>query len=295
MTRLRAVTFRLPHSEASATFLTALRTLLGGVPYAAAAPGRLQLTPPAPTGALPVTVFELADVAAPQLLCGDAWSLTVDAEATRSRSSTAGASTASARGAGTAPPPLDGPDALVPGVDLAEAAALLAGHVVAVDHTGVNLPAATLPLDRWQVIVAALAEASTFYRYPTGEPWLFVLPSTAAEHADDIRDFPDGREPRFEVVRDEWLDAPLWQFALHTDLSRPQLEALFPAPAGTAFPGLGDVFRAVTVRSPWPGLLLRLDLYYRSGLRTDWETGEWLVAEGGRIIGSPGVRNNDPT
>ncbi|MGI5241395.1 hypothetical protein [Dactylosporangium sp. CA-139066] len=40
-------------------------------------------------------------------------------------------------------------------------------------------------------------------------------------------------------------------------------------------------------------LQLRLDLCYRRGLRTDGETGEWLVAEGGRIRGSQSVRNND--
>jgi hypothetical protein len=333
MNRLQAITYRLPHSEASTAFLSALRTMLAVVPYVAAAPGRIQLTPPAPAGALPVTVFELADVPGPQLRCGDAWSLNVDAAVTPvAAGPLSAAPTEATRSSAVRPPPAAGsPEADTtatvaprppmaphtaafstaaasgtaastvaaaaaaepPGVDMADAAALLGGHVAAVDHTGVNLPAATVPPVRWADIVAAIAEVSTLYRYPTGEPWLFVLPSTQSEHADDIRDFPDGREPRFEVVHDEWLDGLLWQFALHTDLSREELEAMFPEPAGVAFPGLGEVFRAVTVRSPWPGMQLRLDLYYHRGLRSDWETGEWLVAEGGRIRRERGVRNND--
>jgi hypothetical protein len=323
MQRLSAITYRLPYSPASTDFLAHLRALLTRVPYAGTAPGRLQLTPPWPAGALPVTAFEVANVSSAEIRFGDAWSLGTDAEswsptAAAFGSSPVGTSAPDATFSPAAPTAAPGhatpaaviedlasphaglsassndaaaqavPDA---GIGVAEFVQRLAGHVVAVDHTGMNLPAAAVPPERWQAIVHAVAGASAFYRYPTGEPWLFVLPSNEAEYATDIDAFADGREPRFELVRDEWLDGPLWQFALRTDLSRPDLEAMFPDPVGAAFPGLGEVFRAVTVRSPWPGLQIRFDLYYgrtdavtdRAGALTDWETGEWLVRAGGRI------------
>src|SRR5262249_22351054 len=78
MHRLPVITYRLPYSTASTAFLAALRTLLAGVPYAAAAPGRLVLTPSAPVAALPVTAFEIANIPAPEVRFGDGWSLTVD-------------------------------------------------------------------------------------------------------------------------------------------------------------------------------------------------------------------------
>ncbi|MFD0577779.1 hypothetical protein [Dactylosporangium darangshiense] len=334
MQRLSAITYRLPYSPASTDFLAHLRALLTRVPYAGTAPGRLQLTPPWPAGALPVTAFEVANVPSAEIRFGDAWSLGTDAGSwspTQTAAalgwSTVGTSApdaTSSRAAPAAAPGHETPAAAIEdlanahvglsgsgndastqavpdaGIGMAEFAQRLAGHVVAVDHTGMNLPAAAVPPERWQAIVHAVAGVSTFYRYPTGEPWLFVLPSNEAEYATDIDAFADGREPRFELVRDEWLDGPLWQFALRTDLSRPDLEAMFPDPVGAAFPGLGEVFRAVTVRSPWPGLQIRFDLYYsridavtdRAGALTDWETGEWLVTAGGRIKRDDGSEPN---
>ncbi|TDC05498.1 hypothetical protein E1265_35415, partial [Streptomyces sp. 8K308] len=153
-----------------------------------------------------------------------------------------------------------------------------------VDHPGVNVPTRLAPPERWRELVDALASASTMYRYPTGEEWPFVLPSTPDERRDDIRDFVVGREPRFELVHEEWLTEPHWQFALWTDLTRAELEGLFPEPEGFTFPELEDVFRVVPVVHPWSGLGIRFDLCYRvDDGPTDWETGEWLVTAGGRM------------
>jgi hypothetical protein len=59
---------------------------------------------------------------------------------------------------------------------------------------------------------------------------------------------------------------------------------MFPEPEGTTFPELEEIFRVVPVLSPWPGLDVRFDLCYRiDNGPSDWETGEWLVTEGGRI------------
>ncbi len=74
------------------------------------------------------------------------------------------------------------------------------------------------------------------------------------------------------------------QFSFGTDLSRAEIEARFPAPEGIAFPELEDIFRTVYVTHPWSHLITRFDLNYQSeDMVSDWDTGEWLVAYGGRI------------
>jgi len=73
------------------------------------------------------------------------------------------------------------------------------------------------------------------------------------------------------------------QFALGTNLTRPQLETLLLAPYGWVIPELADVFRSLFLAHPWPGLQIRFDLYYHSAELSNWETGEWLVKAGGRI------------
>ncbi|MBV1856482.1 hypothetical protein [Catellatospora tritici] len=267
MDQLSEITFRLPRTPASQTFLDQLRTLFADVAYAdsvesvdAAGADRLTLTPPVPEGARPVTAFTLADIAEPEVALGTELVLgLVHGETTQT--------------------------CVLPGtLDLAELTRRLAGHVQRVDHTGVNLPVDTSP-EQWQQLVSAVAAESTMYRYPTGEQWPFVLPASADEFRADIGDFPVGREPRFELVYEQQLTQTSWQIALRTDLTRAELELLFPEPEGLTFPGLDDIFRVVPVRHPWPDLGIRFDLCYRAeGGTSDWETGEWLVTEGGRIL-----------
>ncbi|WP_406840482.1 hypothetical protein ACICHK_37785 [Streptomyces sp. AHU1] len=270
MDRLCEITFLLPDDSASRTFLDELRRLLSEVAYAdftapsgtAGRPGgRLTLTPPRPAGARPVTAFELADVDAPEVALDTGHSIGV--------SEAAGAQ-------GTAAPP--------PRIGMADLTRRMAGHVRRVDHTGVNVPACVTPPERWRDLRTVFSSASAMYRYPTGEDWPFVLPATATELGTDIDEFVVGREPRFELVHDRWLTRTLWQFALWTDLTRTELERLFPEPDGFTFPELEEVFRVVPVAGPWPGLDIRFDLCYRiDDGPSAWETGEWLVTEGGRI------------
>ncbi|MEU8263260.1 hypothetical protein AB0C02_21845 [Micromonospora sp. NPDC048999] len=264
MERLTEIAFRLPRTPESAAFLGQLRTLLAGVAYAESvrAPGgaveRLTLTPPRPSGARPLTIFELADTPTPAVAFDTGPYLGVEGDVL--------------------------PDVL-PTVDLAELTRRLAGHVRRVDHTGVNLPGRTTSPEQWRDLLLALASTSTLYRYPTGEEWPFILPSTPDELRGNIRDFVVGREPRFELVYEEWRTRTEWQFALWTDLTRAELELLFPEPEGITFPGLDEIFRVVPVNHPWwPEVSIRFDLCYRiEGGPTDWETGEWLVTAGGRI------------
>jgi hypothetical protein len=258
MARLTEIAFCLPNAAPSERFLRDFRALLADVEYASCEPaGSLTLTPPEPAGARPVTTIRLAEVAAPQIVLdtGHTIGLSAGNEVT---------------GTGH--------------VDLAHLTERLAGNVARVDHTGANLPARAVSEERWESLVQAVASTAAMYRYPTGEQWPFVLPSTTEELQTDIRDFVVGREPRFELVYDPWSPHTTWQFALWTTLTRTDLEQLFPAPYGMTLPGLEDIFRTVYVRSPWPGLAIRFDLCYRvDNGPSDWETGEWLVTEGGRI------------
>lgn len=255
MARLAEIAFALPDSAASGVFLRDIRRLLADVPYAVAdAAGSVTLTPPAPAAARPVTVIRLAEVPAPEVTLDIGVSLGVS-------------------GSGAVPHRDD--------VELADLIKRLAGHVRRVDHTGVSVP---VPDGEWAALVRKVASGAAMYRYPTGEPWPFVLPATSAELETGIRDFVVGREPRFELVHDPRAAYPTWQFALWTTLTRSELEVMFPAPYGIAFPGLEDVFRAVYVRHPWRGLAVRCDLCFAvEDGPSSWETGEWLVSAGGRI------------
>ncbi|GAB3138127.1 hypothetical protein GCM10027290_05180 [Micromonospora sonneratiae] len=267
--RLLEIVFSLPRNPRSRTFLSQLRTLLADVAYAGPAEtenvrgdavDRLILTPPNPADARPVTTFELADTSAPQVVFDTGQTIGIQADDTSDT---------------PVPPAL---------VELSELTHRLAGHIRRVDHTGVNLPADHTTPEQWRNLVNGLASASTMYRYPSGEEWPFILPSTSDELVGDIRTFVTGREPRFELVYDRWSRKTTWQFALWTDLTRTELERLFPGPEGTTIGGLEEIFRVVAVQSPWPGLGIRFDLCYRiEDSPSDWETGEWLVTEGGRI------------
>jgi hypothetical protein len=256
--RLAEIVFRIPDSPSSRQFLDDLAELLADVSYASNhSPGSLTLTPMKPFAARPATAFLVADVPAPEIVFGRCGTIGLPGEG------------------------------LLPHRDrmrLADVTRRVAGSITRVDHTGVNLPSHSMSTAEWTALVRKLAAATTMYRYPTGEQWPFILPSTVEELATDIHDFVVGREPRFELVHDPWCRRTTWQFALWTTLARSELENLFPAPVGIALPGLEEIFRTVYIQSPWPDLEIRLDLCFRvDDGQSAWETGQWLVTEGGRI------------
>jgi len=266
--RLAEISFVFPDSDdASRTFFSAFQQLFVALPQAEVTPDAVSLRPLNPVGALPRTCFRLAAVRLPQLVCSPAPLLD--------------AVVGGVALGGRADAPVAGTAAL--GLPIQQVVERLRGHVTRVDHTGVNLPTTMFSSADWQAMLAQFAAHAAVYRYPDAD-WPFVLPSTADEFADDITTFVLGREPKFELVYDQWASEPIWQFALGTDLTRAELEERFPPPEGWAIPELAELFRSVTVAHPWPQLSFRLDLYYRSdGSVSDWDTGEWLVTEGGRI------------
>lgn len=166
------------------------------------------------------------------------------------------------------------------GLELPELARRLGDHVLGMDHTGVDLPAANTDERAWEELVDGVAAASALYRYPTGEPWYFALSTTDAEFEEGVDRFPADRTPRFELVRAN--HGPVLQFAVRTDLARSEAETLLPEPYGVSFPGVDEFFRSVRVAHPWSAVGIRFDCYFRD-TADDWTTGEWLVTEGGRI------------
>lgn len=163
----------------------------------------------------------------------------------------------------------------------------LEGRLNGMDHAGVNIPAASMTHSEWAAMLSELATRANLYRYP-GEDWPFILPAEEEEFETDITDFSVKRTPKFELVLDKYTNSPIFQFALETDLSREESEVLFPDPIGFAIPGLDGIFRSLFICHPWEReMSIRFDLYYKpeSLKLSDWETGEWLIVNGGRIMG----------
>jgi hypothetical protein len=176
-------------------------------------------------------------------------------------------------------PPEKIPGATVPLAKIWEG---LKGHIMWMEHSGLELNANGIERGDWQRLTHYLGEISAFYRYPSGEAWPYIVPSTDYEQRLDIEEFAALRSPKFEVTYG-YVAQPLLQFHLDTDLPREKVDALFPEPYSFFLPG-ADTFRSVYVENPWHGLSIRVDMTYATdGGLTDWHTGEWLVRQGGRL------------
>ncbi len=284
-TQLREIAYLFPNTTAETTaFFTALASLFAQAAGAEQQSERVLLTPQQPATALPMTRLQLCPVDFPCIQFDTQFDTQLDTEqppihlclgAFRLYSSSITTQQTELAITEQVPDPTL--------LTAAEFAQRLAGHITRVDHTGVNLPVSLLARDEWDRLLQQLSGVANLYNYPTGEDWPFIIPATAAEFQGNIQDFVAGREPKFELVYDGWTAQPLLQFALGTDLTRTQLEALLPEPVGWVIPELADIFRSVWLAHPWPGLSIRFDLYYHSDELSDWDTGEWLVKAGGRI------------
>jgi hypothetical protein len=293
--RLHRIAYLFPDAPAEArAFFDHLAQFLGQLPGATAGASGIGFAVTPPRG-LPALSMALASVAFPQVLFNTEVSIDLSLGDFALRSS------AVAGGPEGTPAPDTRPvrhreDAVGPYVEvgppdapsaqlaLPELARRLAGHLVRLDHTGVNIPTTRVDRAGWDALLRRLGGIANVYRYPTGEDWPFILPATDAEFAGAITDFAAVREPKFELVYDSHAREPVIQISVETDLPRADLEALLPAPYGIAFPDLAGFFRTVFVHHPWPGLQIRFDLYYRGDAPVDpWTSGEWLVTQGGRI------------
>lgn len=291
---LKQITYIFPNNTPdSQSFFQQLSELLTEIPNAHTHDDTgVTITPVGPVDAFPVTTFVQSDVPYPQLNLGDSQELSLHVGNLRINPDMAVDYKVDDRGFDQI---LTKQDSLGGYFELHASSQTLyrlpmselikrpKGHIVRIDHTGINIPSALVSNETWKQFMHRVAEQANLYNYPTTDVWPFILPATQVEHETDITQFPDGREPKFEMVYDTYSPVPTIQIDIETDLMRAQVKRLFPAPYGISFPELADYFRTVYVHHEWPGLAIRFDIRFKSDQVGEWETGKWLVEDGGRI------------
>lgn len=291
---IQNITYKLPsNTESERAFFQSLSDLLLELPNAQLQEDKgIEIKASQPAKALPVTIFTQSNVPFPQINFDAAPELALNLGNLQINP---GSADYKVEGNGfsqilTKQDPLGDyyelhiTDLTIYRLDINELVARLKGHIVRIDHTGLNLPSALVSRNAWEQFIGRVAKQTNLYKYPTGEDWPFILPATQEEHKADITKFPVGREPKFELVYDTYSPVPTIQIDIETDLTRPQVEALFPEPYGISFPDLADYFRTVYVHHDWLGLAIRFDVRFKNDEPDgDWETGKWLVTEGGRL------------
>lgn len=155
----------------------------------------------------------------------------------------------------------------------------LLGHIERIDHTGINLPTILFSKKEWNDLLKYFSSISNIYNYPTGEPWPFLIPVTEDENKNDITNFKILRDPKFELVYDEYTNIITIHIDMETDLSKSEVEKLFPKNQGVYFDGCD--YKAIYLNYI-KDIDIRLDIRYKR-IHGDWESGEWLVCDGKRI------------
>ena len=275
--RLNQIRYLFPSDRASRAWFDTIAPVMAEAPQAEAVEDRLVIVPDYPPQAIPATTLELSRVDRPTVVLDTIGLLVVFMGGIRLLGWASRDPMLMPPGVAVTPPhPPISPDAL---------ADALRGHIVRIDDTGVELPTPRVPRPLWERLLDALGAATNLYEYPAPDTEMpFVLPANGDEFVRDITTFDAPRTPKFELTYG-YVSTPLLQFHLDTDLDRAALDALLPAPSGFNLPG-ADGFRSVYVETPWPGAIVRFDLSYwvGDGL-TEWDSGEWLVAEGLRLRG----------
>jgi hypothetical protein len=103
-------------------------------------------------------------------------------------------------------------------------------RLVGVDHVGFNLPWFSPGLHpRIVQLRQELSSRCLYYRYPTGEPWDFIIPGDIDEIADHKTvDYTRVRRPKFEIVSFDGASIPLLQFDISVDAGYERFSRLFP-------------------------------------------------------------------
>ena len=104
----------------------------------------------------------------------------------------------------------------------------------------------------------------------------------------DITNFSVKRTPKFELVHDKYTKSPIFQFALETDLSRMESGGVSLTRSASRSQGwtrfLDHYSFVIPGKRRWPsGSIYTINRQARE--LSDWETGEWLVVNGGRMVG----------
>lgn len=274
--QLKRIAFQFPRKQqVTRPFFKQLVSLLEQDPCSQNLVDKLILFPAYPQEALPVMTIELEDVNYPAVMFEMEERVVIKAGAFAVHSSLDAIRTA------TLPLTLD-PSKRPPLFPLAKFVQLLKGHILRLDHAGVELPSEAVAREKFDHLVQAVGSVSNLYRYPSGEEWPFLLPATYTEFRGEIQQFARPRTPKLELTYG-YVQVPLVHFHVDTDLRREFVEAYFPPQYGTALPG-ATTYRSVYIDHPWQGLLMRFDLtFYTNGEVTEWDSGEWLVKRGVRV------------
>jgi len=98
------------------------------------------------------------------------------------------------------------------------------------DHAGFNLPWFRPGLHpRLLELRGELAARCLYHRFPTGEPWDFILPGEVSEiAAAQSVDYTRVRKPKFELVSFEKASTPLVQFDMAVNAPYERFARLFP-------------------------------------------------------------------
>lgn len=167
-------------------------------------------------------------------------------------------------------------------IELKDVKNRLEGHVKRIDHTGVDLPTIIYTKKEWEELLKYFAARTNIYNYPSGEPWPFVVPANEDENREEITNFNILREPRFELVYDKYTDRPTIHIDFETDLTKNEVEELFPKEQGEYFVTLEDFYKAIYLKYD-SYIDIRLDVRFKAK-HNDFETGEWFVKKGKRIL-----------
>ncbi len=109
---------------------------------------------------------------------------------------------------------------------------IMKNHIKQIDHTGIVFFENHLKYQEWLGFIGKVSQYSNLYKYPENQDWPFVLPSTSEEFLSDIKDFSNLRQPKFEIVYVKDKGELVIQIDVKTDLTRKELERLFPHPVG---------------------------------------------------------------
>jgi hypothetical protein len=103
-------------------------------------------------------------------------------------------------------------------------------RLVGIDHVGFNLPWFSSDVHpRILELREKLSSRCLYHRFPTGEPWDFIIPGDTDEIAHrKAVDYSRDRWPKFELVSFNKASTPLIQFDVGVNLGYESFSLLFP-------------------------------------------------------------------
>ena len=156
----------------------------------------------------------------------------------------------------------------------------VSGKLLVMNHAGMNIGPKLINEVNYLKFRKILSKFSNLYKYPTGEEWPFIIPSTDEEFFNGITDETKKRNPKFEVVFSNYHSKPLLQFDIETKLAKEEVLKILPEPYGISLEGLEKFFRTVFIHTGWSDdVVMRFDLRFKT---TSKDFGYWLIKDGGR-------------